>query len=679
MSGLTVPRVPDNILQRLPRVEKSAGISRENLSEILADNSLTYSAGELESVTEGVTVRSQAEGFRYAVAASTATDHDLATAGGVKLKVIPGEDGYVSLDALSIDKTGGSNVAAAIADAVVKFGKVRGGEGAQYQIASNVSRQVAASKVVDFTGCVLDFDGGSLTFEAEPRQVTDMSAADDGDLIITLGSANVNVGDLIHITADTTVTNDHGGYPKHMVRRAIEVSGSDATLDAPLVFPILDEESGLVVTVYPAVSFALISPKITGSHGSTPIQLTGFSGARVDNPEVIREHPFNPSSDTSRRGIRLNNCHSTIVTSLYAERVSYPLIPSAGTRSTVVVAPRGVDCRHIVDPVTWADGVTIVGQTAIGCDSSINTHPAFNIHYTGARGFDELTLPNLRAIGGSIADCTINLRTDVTPSSGMNVHTTTVESDFLYLWGDAHVSVDNLTILQGGSPFGEVRVSNGSTVRVSGITAGSLAVANNVSDLFIGAGMNCRLKKFGGGTDGIRLPFVSAENPRIDAVYENDEYRVDIFERMVDQSGRHLRCYGLLIPEKVMGKESVRFVTSGFGALDNPSRVVGSIKLRCYIKHNSVGVFDLIEQTYGVLHKIVSASSVSVPTTPFAETDSPNANAVSLTLSAVTQEGRSEIAANSAFSIAFDLEPTISVSSPRMMITYEMELVAFDN
>jgi hypothetical protein len=56
----------------------------KDVATLLADTALTYS-----NVSAGDIVRTRAEGFAYAVAASGATDHHITTAGGVKLYVQP--------------------------------------------------------------------------------------------------------------------------------------------------------------------------------------------------------------------------------------------------------------------------------------------------------------------------------------------------------------------------------------------------------------------------------------------------------------------------------------------------------------------------------------------------------------------------------------------------------------
>ena len=78
--------------------EASAKSEAEDVASLLADTSFTYSTGTETSVAEGAILKSKAENFSYKVAASTASDHHITTAGGVKLYALPDPSGFVSID-----------------------------------------------------------------------------------------------------------------------------------------------------------------------------------------------------------------------------------------------------------------------------------------------------------------------------------------------------------------------------------------------------------------------------------------------------------------------------------------------------------------------------------------------------------------------------------------------------
>ncbi len=68
--------------------------SVNNVSDLLANTTLTYTTGTNNSVVAGNIIQTRAENFSYQVAASTVSDQHVTTAGGVKLYVQPGDAGY---------------------------------------------------------------------------------------------------------------------------------------------------------------------------------------------------------------------------------------------------------------------------------------------------------------------------------------------------------------------------------------------------------------------------------------------------------------------------------------------------------------------------------------------------------------------------------------------------------
>lgn len=65
--------------------------SVSGVSTLLADTTLTYTAGQPGSVAAGDVVRTEEEGFAYEVALAGASDQDISTAGGVKLYSLSGD------------------------------------------------------------------------------------------------------------------------------------------------------------------------------------------------------------------------------------------------------------------------------------------------------------------------------------------------------------------------------------------------------------------------------------------------------------------------------------------------------------------------------------------------------------------------------------------------------------
>lgn len=75
-----------------------ASVFKDDVAALIADTTLTYTAGQEGTVSAGDIITTRKEGFPYEVAASGATDHHLTTAGGVRLYVLP-INGEMSVEA----------------------------------------------------------------------------------------------------------------------------------------------------------------------------------------------------------------------------------------------------------------------------------------------------------------------------------------------------------------------------------------------------------------------------------------------------------------------------------------------------------------------------------------------------------------------------------------------------
>lgn len=82
------------------------GPTAENVAALLADVTFTYTAAQVGTVSAGDIIRTRKEGFAYEVAASSATDQHVTTAGGVKLYVQLNDNGKLPVAAFGVDTAG---------------------------------------------------------------------------------------------------------------------------------------------------------------------------------------------------------------------------------------------------------------------------------------------------------------------------------------------------------------------------------------------------------------------------------------------------------------------------------------------------------------------------------------------------------------------------------------------
>ena len=144
----------------LASLEQGPYVSRVEFDDVTA-----LFAYDGPALPEGSIIRTRAEGFSYEVAASSATDQHVTTAGGVKLYVLPGDDGFYSMGAVGIDETGSSDVGATFAAVAAAFGKVNLTTGATYLFANRQTISGVAGLHIKFNGATIhspDIDGALL-------------------------------------------------------------------------------------------------------------------------------------------------------------------------------------------------------------------------------------------------------------------------------------------------------------------------------------------------------------------------------------------------------------------------------------------------------------------------------------------------------------------------------------
>jgi len=95
-----------------------------------------------------------------------------------------------------------------------------------------------------------------------------------------------------------------------------------------------------------------------------------------------------------------------------------------------------------------------------------------------------------------------------------------------------------------------------------------------------------------------------------------------------------------------------------------------------FVKHSSGSGFDVATYEWSFNHKIGATSTVTLSTTPVLARNAVATNSLTLTMSAVQQEGVTELGAAKYFNISFLLTPATAGASPTMTLTYEIELAA---
>lgn len=178
-----------------------------NLATLLADATFTYASGSAGSVSAGNVIITRAEGFSYIVADSGSTDNHIATAGGVKLYVQPGQTGY-SVTAFGAIGDGVTDDTAAINKAITQV-NTDGGGTIWFDGVYRLTENTGSSTATRFT---ITSDNVTLIFSERTKFLI---KSDSGitQVFTLIGVSNFrSIGTLRVVSDATTPFSSFGSY-----------------------------------------------------------------------------------------------------------------------------------------------------------------------------------------------------------------------------------------------------------------------------------------------------------------------------------------------------------------------------------------------------------------------------------------------------------------------------------
>lgn len=174
-------------------LKAASALSFDTVAGLLADSTLTYVTAPAGTIVE-------AGGFRYAVAASAATDHHVTTAGGVKLYVLADAEGWRPLQAFGTAGDGVANDTAVVQLAINVSPYLKGQPGAIYKCTAAVT--IPSNITIDMNGARIrrGFAGGPFvlrstnswtTWDNEEIHLKNIWIDDDGTTATRGGGLNI--------------------------------------------------------------------------------------------------------------------------------------------------------------------------------------------------------------------------------------------------------------------------------------------------------------------------------------------------------------------------------------------------------------------------------------------------------------------------------------------------------
>lgn len=362
------------------------------LGEVLFDDApalLDYP----HTLAEGTIIRTRREGFSYEVAASAATDHHVATAGGAKLYMAGQE--YFFTQVLD-----GTETSAERSTKLKDFlqaahddnrpAVIDGGRGTTHTISGDQNVSLASDLSIRFDGAKLNVTnifGLRGETVATGRALT--ADADWETSFVTLDDVTgIEPGMMLRLTTSTQVITTFPTYYKQANAIVVAVDGFIVELNRVLPFDFTTAETSVAIYKAPAVF-------IDGLHleGSGRFDLSQLHGSVLRDPYI---------SGTGKTGNDPMFLSSAMHTTFYNAQITsarYGVNISNGSVDTIFRGVRGWDCRHPIDPNVWSFGTYVYDFEFWDTQGSIHSHPCFELHFdrgTFDGGFGQ------RAIGSSL-------------------------------------------------------------------------------------------------------------------------------------------------------------------------------------------------------------------------------------------------------------------------------------
>jgi len=221
------------------------------------------------------------------------------------------------------------------------------------------------------------------------------------NLLSVSDSRGIKPGDLVHLrsrqvgeTAWKTPKQDIGvvaGIP----------DGRTIRLATPLNFSYIPQETGMEVLVHRPRRLTLANLTFKPNLPGSAIDLQYLRPVEITTCKLVGSGLH----VTHQTGIRTQGCVDVAARDLIMEHIYYGIAPCF-TRNFRADNTVSRFCRHPYTPAAFSDQVVIRNLFGWQNEATMDSHPAFNVHYDGVRAFDGLNqgVSCLRCVGGKITN-----------------------------------------------------------------------------------------------------------------------------------------------------------------------------------------------------------------------------------------------------------------------------------
>lgn len=551
-------------------------------------------------------------------------------------------------------------------------------DGVTRTISTAVTVTVSSPRTVDFNN--------ARVVCAAPVNILSPIVADVGlDITANVArfasSATINTptgiqsGDLFHIQSSATPFT---GYPdtKADVLAIRSISGSVLTFSEAFNYAWTTAET-VIVTIWRPQSVTILNPNLVSTQvdgettGTYCLRVTG-GRATVRGGSLSGSTTFTPFSNFYRTGIQFYHCFGVVVDDVASADMSYPFGAYGGTRNVQETNTRSRHCRHgILDMGQSASGYRGSGHQGSDNFITVSAHPSFDVNVSNLTAVRDQFLPALRCVGGSLVNVYVgHLDNNVDATQTQNL---VPSAGFETLYERADFIVDNLTLDNPSRSALDLKIPYGRNVTVGRFSGYDVEMGSAVTNPVVIKPLALTAGKTGPASTGLKAGTQVADASLLDAYLEGGAYKINPRRSSVLQSGKTLYARGQVFRKQAPGTYTVTIHTNAFSGIVTATYLVGRLKLKGFVQHESTGFFSAITREYAFG---VTDSSVNFPTTA-AQTVGPTTGSggtdIDLVVSSPAFSGGGA-GGDTFIQISVALTTAIGVSNPAFGLTYELDL-----
>lgn len=518
-----------------------------------------------------------------------------------------------------------------------------------------------------------------------------------GDTSITLSDASsVEVGDIIRFYTNE-VAETLRSRPKRHISVVTAVVSNTVTFAHPLNFDFAttDTDDAVKIRTGREVHISGLSFRVNTSAGSRCLRLTGVKHSTLERIRLVDPRM---GSTIDRDGIFAQNSVFTRCRDIEARGLQYGInVQECGDfRVDGMVCHYG---RHAVSPSYFAHNVYVNDLRGEGNFGIMDSHGAFEVHYSRVVTHSDTGGSNLRSCGGSVRDSYIRC-VATSPDVGMQ---NIAFLDATY-YDDRDFLVSRTTWINNSGmkcDFGRVCEYDHLTCRkLDGSLAGvgTKGTTGGPSELIIN---ECTYQKGYGSSDRGTIKQDTRPNtfgivhrgilPIVNAVNDGSHYVISPLPEGAISS-RSGRCYGdvynhafttsadpLTVPMKILTSPHPWSNQAG-----SEVYFVGILTLIAFCRHNNSGNSAVWKGDFHLVHKFIATESAAIhgpayvdinndATAPADGADYYRTQVSNDSLSvAISNVAHAAASASFDYGISFDVAISSGRTSPRVSLFYEL-------